>query len=215
MCYSQQTNWVGVRLSDLQAGEVVVDVGCGPRLPYRRSARYFLVGVDASLESVRLNEEVDLRIFGSSSHLPFRDRSVDAIVCFYLLHHLVGRCVRENYANLETTFREFGRVLKPGGCIYGFEVSPVPPFFEIQRAVWNVVRRVYPRLDMFFWSAPAMREVSLRSLPVGTHLRREAFHCPFWVMFPFVFAWPRFQLPRGLYPFRAYGYEWRIPAEMG
>jgi len=212
MCYSQQTKWVDMRLGDLRPGDrVVVDVGCGPRLPYRRSTRYFLVGVDASLESVRLNGEVDLRIFGSSSRLPFRDRSVDAIVCFYLLHHLVGHCVRENYANLEATFREFGRVLRPGGCIYGIEVSPLPPFFWIQRAVWGIIRRIYPKLDMFFWSTHAMDEVSLRSLPLGTHMLRKVFHCPFWVTFPFVFAWPRLQFPRCLYPFRAYVYEWQIP----
>jgi SAM-dependent methyltransferase len=212
MCYTQQTDWIDRQLGNLPPGEgVILDVGCGPRLPYARSDRYFLVGVDASLESVRLNEEVDLRVFGSSSGLPVRDASVDAIVCFYLLHHLVGGGVSEHYRNLEETFREFGRVLKPGGRLYAVEVSPIRPFFEIQRAAWGLVRRLYSRLDMFFWSTRAMREVSLRSLPAGTRLLQQEFHCPFWVMFPFVFAWPHFQLPRCLFPFRAYVYEWCLP----
>jgi SAM-dependent methyltransferase len=212
MFYSQQTNWADMRLGDLGPGErVVADVGCGPRLPYRRSQGFFLVGVDASLESIRLNEEVDLRIFGSSSNLPFRNGSVDMIVCFYLFHHLVGRRVNEHYVNLENTFKEFCRVLKPGGRICAFDVDPLPPVFAIQRATWNLARQAYQRLDMFFWSARAVREISSRSLPAGTSLLQHEFNCPFWVTFPFVFAWPRILLPRCLYPFRAVGYEWRLP----
>jgi len=212
MCYVQQADWINRRLSKLLPGDrVVVDVGCGPRLPYSRSDRYFLVGVDVSLESIQLNAEVDLRIFASSLGLPLKDKSVDAIVCFYLLHHLVGGSVREHYRNLEDTFKEFGRVLKPAGCLYGVEVSPIPPLFWIQRVTWGIVRRLYPRLDMFFWSTQAMQEVSQKSLPAGTSLLEQEFHCPFWVMFPFVFAWPQFQLPRCFFPFRAYVYEWCLP----
>jgi SAM-dependent methyltransferase len=191
---------------------VVVDVGCGPRLPYSRSRQYFLVGVDASFESVRLNRAVDLRIFGSASCLPFKDCSVDVVLCFYLLHHLIGHRVPENYALLEGAFREFGRVLRPGGSIYAFEVNPVHPFFAVQTALWYIARRLWKRLDMFFWSVRAIRRISLKVLPAGTELLQQEFHCPFWVMFPFVFAWPGFQLPRGLYPFRAHAFEWRVPS---
>ena len=212
MCYTQQTNWIDMRLENLPPDEsVVVDVGCGPRLPYQRSQRYFLVGVDASFESVRLNEEVDLRIFGSASCLPFKDNSIDVIVCFYLLHHLTGHSVSENCANLRNAFREFARVLKGDGHIYVFEVIPIPPLFAIQWVVWDLVRRIYPRLDMFFWSTRLLREIASSSLPAGTKLIERGFRCPFWVTFPFVFAWPMVQLPRYLFPFRARGFEWRLP----
>ena len=213
MCYSQQTKWLDLQLDALSSGErVVVDVGCGPSLPYKRSERHYLVGVDLSFESVRRNNEVDLRVFGSATRLPFRDSSVDAIVCFYLLHHLVGRSVRENYLNLERAFSEFARVLKPGGCVYGFEVTPLWPAFFLQRLMWNTVRRVYPQLDMFFWSGQALRILSLGRMPKGTELRRREFKSSPWITFPFVFAWPGLRLPRMMFPFRAYVYEWRTPS---
>jgi SAM-dependent methyltransferase len=213
MCYTWQARWLEERLDAVaSSGAIVVDVGCGPELPYRRCREHLLVGVDASFEAVRRNRQLDVRVFGRASRLPLRDASVDAIVCFYLLHHLVGNSIEGNHANLRAAFREFGRALKPGGHIYAFEVSPLPPFYEVQRAVWPLVRRLYPGLDMFFWSAQVTREVGLAALPPKTTFALHRFSCPFWVAFPFVFARPWLRLPRALFPFRAYGYEWCVRA---
>lgn len=214
MCYSKQTKWLDSQLRDLSSGGgVVLDVGCGPLLPYQRSERYFLIGVDTSVESIKRNGEVDLRVFGSAARLPLRNASVDVIVCFYSIHHMVGRLVSENKTLVLRAFSEFSRVLKPGGRVYVFEVSPWWPVFIVQLAVWNIARRLRPRLDMFFWRGSTLRDVSLECLPSGTQFREREFKAPPWITFPFIFTWPGFRLPRFFYPFRAYVYEWRIPPE--
>ena len=217
MFYSKQAKWLDLRLAeDSGKKSVLVDVGCGPKLPYHRPRKCFLVGVDLSFESIRRNNEVDLRVFGPADCLPLRDASADVIVCFYSLHHMVGRCLRDNRLHLERTFSEFGRVLKPGGCVFVFEISPVRLADLLQDALWNIAKRVYSRFDMYFWSERALQKVSSKSLPSGTEFQRREFKTPPWVMFQFVFAWPRFRLPRLLYPFRAYVYEWRLPfTELG
>ncbi len=210
--YAQQAKWLESRLAEFPGRTVVVDVGCGPKLPYRRSREYFLIGVDPSFESIRRNDEVDLRVFGYAARLPLRNGSVDVLVCFYSLHHMVGDSVSDNQLCVQRAFSEFGRVLKPGGHVYAYENSPPWPVDLLQRAVWNVAKSVFPhQLDMFFWSARALRDVSLKCLPSGTELRRREFKGSPWVIFPFVCAWTRLKLPRLLYPLRTYVYEWTIP----
>ena len=94
---------------------VVLDVGCGPALPYRRDPRWFVIGLERSFESLRRNADVDLRVHGTATALPLADRSIDAIVCFYSIHHMVGATVTQNRALVNAAFQEFGRVLKLHG----------------------------------------------------------------------------------------------------
>ncbi len=210
--FSQQTKWLDFRLARLLGEEpVVVDVGCGPKLPYRRSRRYFLIGVDPSFESVRRNDEVDLRVFGKAARLPLRDASVDVVLCSYSLHHMVGQSVSDNRLCVQRAFSEFGRVLKPGGYVYAFDNSPPWPVDLLQRAVWNIAKGIYAQLDMFFWSWGALRDISLQCLPGGAEFRRWEFKGSPWVIFPFVCAWTHLKLPRLLFPLRTYAYEWRMP----
>lgn len=78
----------------LKVGEVVVDIGCGPELPYSKKDA-LVIGVDASFESIRANRNVDLRVFASADRLPLINHSVDTIVCFYSVHHMTGTTVAE------------------------------------------------------------------------------------------------------------------------
>lgn len=79
-------------VADLVAGKEVLDVGCGASsqhypagLPRRRA------GVDASPEMVaearRLHPQGDYRV-GSADRLPFPDKSFDAVLLLFVLHHL-------------------------------------------------------------------------------------------------------------------------------
>ncbi len=212
--YMPQSKWLEASLDEyLRRGRgdaVLVDVGCGPSVPYTRRPRNVLVGVDLSYEAVRRNYDVDVRVYGAASHLPFGDRSIDAIICFYLLHHIVAESVAEGERCIREAFVEFGRVLKHDGRIYAFEVILGHPMFLLQRLAWNTLRNVYPSLDMFFWSDRALRELSLECLPRGTELRRHVFKASMWATFPFIFTLPRLKLPRFLYPFEICGYEWRV-----
>jgi SAM-dependent methyltransferase len=85
-CYAEQ-----VRLLDrhLKPGMVVVDVGCGPSLPYEKNGA-FVIGLEPSYPSIRHNEDVDIRIMGSATKMPFPSHSLDMVVCFYSIHHFVG-----------------------------------------------------------------------------------------------------------------------------
>jgi hypothetical protein len=63
-CYAEQAAAIE---SLIPEGAVVVDVGCGPALPYRRSKSWFLIGVDMSYESLRANTDVDLPVYASAA----------------------------------------------------------------------------------------------------------------------------------------------------
>ena len=206
--YTQQTE----ALARILGGRrVVVDVGCGPRLIYRRPAGWLLIGVEFSRESLRRNAELDVRLHGSAAALPLPVRSVDAVVCLYSIHHMVGRTVPETTRLVGAAFAEFGRVLRAGGDLLVFEVSPWPVAWTAERLVWTPARRLLgPRLDMFFWSRRALARLAARQLPPGTRLEYRAFAAPPFTMFPPVFGVPRLRIPRVLYPFHVCLYHWRI-----
>ena len=95
------------------AGKRVLDAGCGPGLYSEEllARGADLVSIDASAEMVALAEE---RI-GSRAHvmradlnepLPFASAEFDLIVCALVIHYVNDR---------DACFREFFRVLKPGG----------------------------------------------------------------------------------------------------
>src|SRR5581483_2087834 len=141
----------------LRPGSLVVDVGCGPALPYSRPPGVYIVGVDPSFESVRANKDVDLRIYGTAGKLPFNDGSVDAVVCLYSVHHMVGHARSRNVPIVREALREFGRVVKPGGDVLIFEIDPWWPFWVAQQALWDPARRLLGRsLDMHFWSSSSL-----------------------------------------------------------
>ena len=152
---------------------VVVDVGCGPALSYRRPSGSMLIGVDMSYESLCANADVDLPVYASASELPLADGSVDAVVSLYAIHHFGGQNRQENEARVARGFAEFRRVLRPGGSLLIFELSPWWPIWQAQRATWNLVRRLMPGMDIFFWRERALLDVARREVGV----RRRCAEC--------------------------------------
>lgn len=208
-CYEQQT---ALLTSYLRAGQVILDIGCGPSIPYSRPEGTFLVGLEPSFSSIRANGDVSLRVNGSAAAIPMRDASVDVIVCFYSIHHMVGATIGETRANVAQAFREFGRVLRPEGSLYVFEMTPIGPFYALQLMLWNAVRRMAPRtLDMFFWSASSLAAVARENLPPGTVPEKLFFGTSSFTSIPPVFNLPWFKLPRLFYPLDAKLYRWRVP----
>ncbi|PYN96870.1 MAG: hypothetical protein DMD91_19965 [Candidatus Rokuibacteriota bacterium] len=196
----------------LAGAGVVLDVGCGPRLPYTRPAGALMLGVDPSYESLRQNGDVDVRLHASATRLPIASNSVDAIVCFYSLHHLVGGSVAENEQLIRGAFSEFGRVLRPKGRVVVFEVSPIWLVARIERFLWNTVRRGFARAcEMFFWERSRLERLAREHLPSGTTAEYETFAVPPLTAFPPAFALERLKIPRALYPFHICMYTWRVP----
>jgi SAM-dependent methyltransferase len=107
-------------LADLQAGNVVLDVGCGTgTLLLAAAARVgpsgALHGLEPSVEMAahaRHKAEahrVPLAVVeGSADRLPYPPASVDAVFCTLVFHHL-PRSMQEG------ALREMRRVLRPGG----------------------------------------------------------------------------------------------------
>lgn len=206
-CYAEQATLIE---SAIPAGAVVVDVGCGPALPYRRTKPWTLIGVDLSYESLRANTEVDIRVYGSAADLPLGDRSVDAIVSLYAIHHFGGQTRRENESRVARGFAEFGRVLKPGGSLFIFELSPWWPVWQAQCATWNLVRKLMPSMDIFFWREPPLMNVAATHLGRPAMRRRMRFHTPALTLLAPVFACPAVKIPRFLFPFHVNLYHWTV-----
>ena len=92
--------------------EDLLDAGCGSGVILKRGKPLFetVLGVDVSLGMLRrcLPIHRDL-VRASVLALPLADQSVDAVTGYSLLHHLQDPA---------EAFREFHRVLRPGGFLY-------------------------------------------------------------------------------------------------
>lgn len=205
-CYAEQAAAIGTLIP---GRAVVVDVGCGPALSYRRPESSFLIGVDMSYASLYANTEVDLPVYASAGELPLADVSVDAIVSLYTIHHFGGRNRQENELRVAQGFAEFRRVLKPGASLLIFELSPWWPIWHAQRTTWNLVRTLMPAMDIFFWRERALLEVAARQFG-GATLRRVRFKAPLLTPIPPVFACPGLKIPRLLFPFHVNLYHWTV-----
>jgi SAM-dependent methyltransferase len=208
-CYAQQ---VALLTSYLRPGHVVLDVGCGPSLPYHKPDGVFVIGLEPSFHSIRVNQQVDLRVYGSAASIPMADSSVDIVVCFYSVHHMVGTNKAETALNVTRAFQEFGRVLKPQGILFVFEMTPITPFAWMQSMLWNQLRRVLgDKLDMYFWSAKNLSALAQSTLPQRTLLEKIYFETSIFTTFPPAFSLPWLRVPRLVYPLDAKLYKWRVP----
>jgi ubiquinone/menaquinone biosynthesis C-methylase UbiE len=108
------------RLSELQPGVAVVDIGCGPGTAARRAGRLgaSVVGVDPSpvmLRVARLLTRTSDRVRyadGTAEALPLLDDSASVVWAIASVHH---------WGDLEAGLREVRRILRPGGCLVAIE----------------------------------------------------------------------------------------------
>lgn len=105
----------------LKAGMTVIDVGVGTGLVAREAARIagaasLVTGVDPSPGMMR-NAKVPsglVLVEGSAEAIPFPDARFDFLSMGYALRHI---------SDLSVAFREFRRVLKPGGKLCLLEIT--------------------------------------------------------------------------------------------
>jgi len=153
------------RIRPLGAGARVLEIGCGRGTGALLVSRAFLPrridGIDIDPRMVRLARRrsrrggacrLDFRV-GDAQHLPFADRSMDAVFNFGIIHHL---------EDWRAGIREIARVLRPGGAFYFEEIYP-----ELYA---NAVTRhllAHPRRDRFRAGAlrAELERSGLRLLP--------------------------------------------------
>lgn len=102
---------------EIKPDDLILDVGCGGGININRMAEKAkkVYGVDYSIESVKLSREVNKDFIGQGKvevlegnvqALPFQDNSFDIITAFETVYF---------WPNIEKSFGEVKRVLKPGG----------------------------------------------------------------------------------------------------
>jgi demethylmenaquinone methyltransferase/2-methoxy-6-polyprenyl-1,4-benzoquinol methylase len=130
----------------LRPGMRVLDIAIGTGL-VAREARHLLagsgrvVGLDVSAgmlaEARRLGAADDL-VQACAEALPFREAAFDLVSVGYALRHV---------ADLEKTFRELGRVLRPGGSLLLLELTE--PEDPLGRAVLRLyLARIVPLVSL-------------------------------------------------------------------
>lgn len=194
----------------LKTGAIVCDVGCGRRLQYTKPADCFVIGVDPSFSSIKANRDVDLNVLGTALALPIPSGGVDVLLCFYSVHHMVGHTIDETTQRVSTAFKEFARVLRPGGTLFIFEVSPWLVSGLLQRSLWNHARKVFDcKLDMYLWPSRALMNIGLRAMP-HMKIAHRVLHIPALQMLPPFLAFPQVKIPRFLIPVDISVYQWHF-----
>ena len=106
-------------------GETVVDLACGPATQLAMVAQMNphsqFIGIDLSEEMLKQAQEhieeldlknIELKMGDITDLRQFRDKSIDAVFSTLSLHHL------PTVHDLESTFSEVARIVKPDGGIY-------------------------------------------------------------------------------------------------
>lgn len=127
------------KLSKATEGGILLDLGCGTGVVLRNGSRYFkyTYGIDIS-QGMLKRMEGGSRICADCSFIPFKDESIDVIVCFSVLHHIY---------NHEGVFKEIYRILKKEGLLYidhdidRMFVRRFYPFVKIYRYIFDSANR--------------------------------------------------------------------------
>lgn len=113
---------------DFRAGATVVDVGCGPGRDLRWFADRGLaaVGIDASLEMLRLPIQRGMRVRADLRRLPFASESFDGLWCASTFLHVERSEARSVLVGFRRVLRNGGvlGLITPVGDAEGWELVP-------------------------------------------------------------------------------------------
>jgi demethylmenaquinone methyltransferase/2-methoxy-6-polyprenyl-1,4-benzoquinol methylase len=147
--------WVQQR-HGLKPGMHVLDVACGTGLVAVEAAKILgsaenITCLDPSegMLSVAKSKLAAKFVQGRAEQMPFADNSFDFLTMGYALRHVL---------DLETTFREYHRVLRPGGKVLILEVTkPAGGFGRFFFALY--FGKIYPALTQLFTRSRDARDM--------------------------------------------------------
>ena len=142
----------------LRPGDHLLDVACGTGLVAVEAAKILgtaekITGLDPSegMLAIARSKLAAHFVLGRAERIPLADDSFDFITMGYALRHVTS---------LEETFREYRRVLKPGGKLLILEITKplgrLPGFFF--RLYFG---RIYPGLTRLFTHSTDARDMML------------------------------------------------------
>ena len=156
-----------LNLLDPKPGQLILDVGCGRGEIIRECGmKSQVVGTDfsdASIQFARRHGRPLVR--GSSTHLPFRREVFDSVTFLEVMEHLT-------YQDVEKSFNEIHRILKPGGRVVAQTTTHPLGEFPLDKMVKAYLRRSRT-LGSFYteWKKP--RKVANLARPIFKRLRVE------------------------------------------
>ena len=141
MVFETSHTAVESRLLDiaLPAQATVLEAGCGrtTRLIQRRDRIRNLVGVDLDFEAGRQNAALDSFLVADlCEQLPFADASFDVVYANFVVEHL---------ERPDDTFREWHRVLRPGGHLVLLTTNRASPLIRAAECLPQTLRVVIKR----------------------------------------------------------------------
>ena len=192
LCYAQQ---IRVLEAFIEHGCTVLDIGCGPSLPYSTRGIY-VIGLDPSAEALSRNTDVDERVVGSAVEIPYPDNSLSLVVAFYSLHHMTTQTYGGSRIRAERAIAEMQRVLNSDGTLLIFEMRPHRWASWLQAHCWDLAKAVLgDGLDACF-------------LDDLTGFEVQTFAAPWYTLIAPILSLPWLKIPRILWPFQPVVYRW-------
>jgi demethylmenaquinone methyltransferase / 2-methoxy-6-polyprenyl-1,4-benzoquinol methylase len=163
MTFGLDARWRRRAVADLRLapGSVVLDIAAGTgdftRELRRQGQR--AVATDLSYNMLRTARNVAERVQADASRLPFRWSGFDGATCGYALR---------NFTDLEKSFAEMARVLRPGGRLSLLEVA------EPTGGLWRAGFRLWFRRVVPFLGSLLSDRAAYQYLPASTAYLPEA-----------------------------------------
>jgi demethylmenaquinone methyltransferase/2-methoxy-6-polyprenyl-1,4-benzoquinol methylase len=163
MTFGLDARWRRRAVADLRLapGSVVLDIAAGTgdftRELRRQGQR--AVATDLSYNMLRTARNVAERVQADASRLPFRWSGFDGATCGYALR---------NFTDLEKSFAEMARVLRPGGRLSLLEVA------EPAGGLWRAGFRLWFRRVVPFLGSLLSDRAAYQYLPASTAYLPEA-----------------------------------------
>jgi ubiquinone/menaquinone biosynthesis C-methylase UbiE len=123
----------------LRPSASVLDAGCGrtTRLAAYRSSISRLVGVDLDAPAGSENAALDEFVVADCADLPFENATFDLVYANFVIEHLESP---------ESAFREWRRVLQPGGSLVFLTSNSANPYLAVARMLPQRARVAAKRL---------------------------------------------------------------------
>ena len=126
----------------------LLDIGNGGVFDYDINLIPNILAIDLFLDDIDTTAYPSHVTFktGSGLDIPEADETFDGVIMVMLLHHLVGKTVKESLDNISVAIREAVRVLKPGGKLIVVESCVPKWFYAFERLIFPLASSLINRV---------------------------------------------------------------------